>query len=171
MRPVRRPHRRRRLVRKGAAPSTSSAEEIPEGIPVDPNDPDESTLIDKTAVAEPVKAPVSPSAKTAILEPPGKKEAPQDETVEVLAIREKTTDVKGETAGALDGDLEEPDAPDRLSFRCTCGATIEATKKTYDTRQKCESCKTLLLVSLIWNPGKNAYEIEPFRVGDVPDLP
>lgn len=165
MRPIRRPHRRRRLARPGA-PSPSPEQEIPEGIPVDPQDPNESTLIDQTAVAEPV--PVSPSSKTAVIERPAPKEPPQDETVAVAALREpQPSDSKAETAGVLDGELEPP-APEKLDFDCACGEKVTATRKTYDTRMRCEGCKALMLVSLVYDPETRTHEIVPFQVGGLP---
>jgi hypothetical protein len=170
MRPIRRPHRRRRLSRPGPSPQNAN-QEIPEGIPIDPEDPDASTFLEGTAVAEPVQDPmkgtVSPSAKTAVL---GNLPRAQDETAELLAIREQPGDSKAESAGALDGELE-PAPPEKLAFACPCGATLEASKKTYDTRITCGTCRALLLISLVWDPEKRRHEIEPFRVGDVPDLP
>lgn len=159
MRPVRRPHRRRRLARP-----VKSAEEIPEGIPVDPEGPDESTLVEQTAVAQ----PVSPSSKTAVIDRPGPKEPPQDETVEVLAIREAPpADSKAETAGALDGDLEPP-APETLHFACACGEKLTATRKTYDTRIRCGGCRATMLVSLVYDPETRTHEIVPFQVDSLP---
>jgi hypothetical protein len=164
MRPGRRHHRLRKLARPGpkAAPAT---EEIPLGIPVDPDDsalPEESTLID----AEPVGAPVPARTGKA---PKPSKSATQDDTVQVLALKGKPVDPNEETEGALDGDLE-PDPPDKIGFTCTCGVRLVATRKAYDKRMRCAKCQTLMLISLVWNPAAKKFEIEPFRV-DVPDLP
>lgn len=159
MRPGRRLHRLRKLARPGRG-KPQPAEEIPLGIPVEPDDPslsEESTLLEM----EPGAAP-TPARKPS-------KSSTQDDTVEVLALKGKPADPNEETEGALDGALE-PEPPDKIGFTCACGVRLVATKKSYDKRMRCANCRTMMLISLVFNPATRGFEIEPFRV-DVPDLP
>ena len=166
MRPGRRLHRHRKLARPGAKPAPASvSEEIPLGIPVDPDDPtlsEESTLIDAEPVASPAAGKTAKAAKAS-------KSATQDDTVEVLALKGRPVDPNEETEGALDGDLE-PDPPKKIGFTCACGVRLLATRKAYDKRMRCGSCQTLMLISLVYDPAAKKFQIEPFRV-EVPDLP
>ena len=82
MRPGRRHHRLRKLGRPGSKPAPPS-EDIPLGIPVDPDDPtlsEESTLIEAKPVASPAAARPAKEAKAS-------KSATQDDTVEVRALK------------------------------------------------------------------------------------
>ena len=165
MRPGRRHHRLRKLARPGRG-QPPPPEEIPLGIPVDPDDPslpEESTLVE----AKPVAAPTPARGPAATRKP--SKSGTQDDTVEVLALKGKRADPNGQSEGALDRVLV-PDPPERIAFTCACGVRLAATKKSYDKRMRCAKCRTLMLISLVYNPAKRAYGIEPFRV-DVPDLP
>jgi hypothetical protein len=133
------------------------------GVPLEFSSGD-STLLEGEMVAEPVEMP---AAKPSKAKSPA---ASQSDTVETLAIRPTRVDPNEETEGALDGDLKEAEPPDKISFTCACGAKLLATRKTYDKRTRCANCRTLLLISLVWNAGKGDYEIIPFRVGDMPEL-
>jgi hypothetical protein len=171
MRPGRRLHRLRKLGRPAQKPPPKP-EEIPLGIPIDPNDPslsEESTLIEVEPVAQTRtgKTPgkPGPTGKT----PKPSKSATQDDTVEVLALKGKPVDPNEETEGALDGDLE-PDPPEKIGFTCACGARLVATRKSYDKRMRCGNCRTLMLISVVFDPALKKFQIEPFRVGGMPDL-
>ena len=165
--------KKRKTIRKLAQQArerSHPAEEVLNGIPVEPPPADpvlagKSTLVEAVAVPDPMLEPLdAPSA--------GSTEAsPTDETVEALAVTAgRPVDRNAETEGALDADIKEPDAPDKLGFTCACGARLVATKKAYDKRMRCANCQTLMLVSLVWDPKKKAYEIVPFRVENLPDV-
>lgn len=163
-----------RKLAKQARERSHKSESTPEpeiliGIPVEPDPEDQtragkSTRVEPQAVPDPMLEPVREprSASTRI--------SPQDETVEVVAIMGKPADTNEETEGPLDADIAEPDAPDKIGFTCACGARLVVTKKAYDKRMRCANCRTLMLVSLVWDPKKQAYEIVPFRVENLPDV-
>jgi len=54
--------------------------------------------------------------------------------------------------------------PRRLEFACPCGATLVATRETYDKHSRCAMCQTVLLVNLVYDPEHHSHEIVPFRV-------
>ncbi len=156
----------RRLAQQ-ARERSHPTEKVLDGILVEPA-PEHSALAGRStrieATADPLLEPLDgPPLRSTEL-------SPQDETVQALAITAKPVDPNEETEGALDADIKEPDAPDKIGFACACGARLVATKKAYDKRMRCGSCRTLMLVSLVWDPKKGAYEIVPFRVEHLPDL-
>ncbi|HXX93990.1 MAG TPA: hypothetical protein VEN81_10170 [Planctomycetota bacterium] len=171
MRPGRRLHRHRKLGRP-APKRKPESQDILLGIPVDPDDPslsEESTLIEAESVAAPGAPRPSPAPRLAGPAPQPSPPSTQDDTVELLALPGRPTDPNEETEGALDGDLE-PEPPDRIRFECPCGARLVATRKSYDKRMRCGSCRTLMLISVVYDPLQKAFEIEPLRVGDMPEL-
>lgn len=158
----------RRLAQQ-ARERSHPAEEVLNGIPVEPVPPDpvlagKSTLVEALAVPDPMLEPLDgPRLNSTEV-------SAQDETVQALAVGGKSVDPNEETEGPLDADIQEPDAPEKIGFRCACGAPLIATKKAYDKRMRCGSCRTLMLISLVWDPKKGAYEIVPFRVENLPDV-
>ena len=158
----------RRLAQQ-ARERSHPAEEVLNGIPVEAPPEDralagKSTLVDAVAVPDPMLEPLDGPAPNAT------EVSAQDDTVEALAVTARIPDRNAETEGALDSAIKEPDAPDKLGFTCACGARLVATKKSYDKRMRCANCQTLMLVSLVWDPKKKAYEIIPFRVEHLPDV-
>ena len=165
MRPGRRHHRLRKLGRLAQKPSTQP-EEIPLGIPVDSDD---SALSEDSTLVE--VGPVTvPTAGRAGKNPKPTKSATQDDTAEVQALKGKPVKPNPDSVGALDGDLV-PDPPDKIGFTCACGVKLVARRKSYDKRMRCGSCRTLMLISVVYDPAGKKFDIEPFRVGDLPDLP
>lgn len=157
--------------KNGKSAAIPVGEEVLTGIPVEPTEDErklagKSTLVEAQAVSDPMLKP-PPRSKAS----PVRTEAQDDTEVrEAIRVGGKP-DPNAETEGALDAQLREPDPPDKIGFTCSCGAKLVATKKAYDKRMRCAGCKTLMLVSLVWDPDQRAHEIVPFRVENLPDVP
>jgi hypothetical protein len=63
-----------------------------------------------------------------------------------------------------DKGTEIPVPPDRLEYKCPCGADLVATLETYDKRSRCGTCQTVLLQNLVYDPETGKHEIVPFEV-------
>jgi hypothetical protein len=84
----------------------------------------------------------------------------QESTVEIAGLQPQPGR-NGETA---DGLAIEPEPPQKMEFVCPCGARLIATTETYDKHTRCAMCQTVMLISLVYDPEKQAHEIVPFRV-------
>jgi hypothetical protein len=85
---------------------------------------------------------------------------PQESTVEIAGLTPKPSG-NGETA---DGLTIEPEPPQRMEFLCSCGARLIASTETYDKHSRCALCHAVMLLSLVYDPERQAHEIVPFRV-------
>jgi predicted RNA-binding Zn-ribbon protein involved in translation (DUF1610 family) len=63
----------------------------------------------------------------------------------------------------------EPEPPPRITFACpSCGGRLAASRENYDRRGRCSRCGSRLLISLVYNPSRRAFEIQLLRLGDAP---
>lgn len=62
-----------------------------------------------------------------------------------------------------------PEPPPRIYFACpSCGGRLAASREIYDRRGRCSRCGSRLLISLVYNPSRRAFEIQLLRLGDAP---
>ncbi len=66
--------------------------------------------------------------------------------------------------GISGGLVRIPDPPMRLEFSCPCGKRLVATRECFDRRSRCGSCRTILLLNLVYQRDLGIFQIEPFRV-------
>jgi DNA-directed RNA polymerase subunit RPC12/RpoP len=105
----------------------------------------------------------------------------QESSVEGELLREEpAADPNAETevpAGATTvvatvpvlGPSPEPEPPPRIYFACpSCGGRLAASRDLYDRRGRCSRCGSRLLISLVFNPSRRAFEIQLLRLGDAP---
>jgi DNA-directed RNA polymerase subunit RPC12/RpoP len=63
----------------------------------------------------------------------------------------------------------EAEPPPRIYFACpSCGGRLAALRENYDRRGRCSRCGSRLLISLVYNPSRRAFEIQLLRLGDAP---
>lgn len=135
---MRLPRRRLRTTRRLVRPGRPA---LPTGNPAPPS----PTEVDLPSVLEGLPRPSTPEMRS------------QESTVEMMAVKE-------EIAVAPAAPVGPPRPPPQLEFACDCGATLLATPRTYDQHDRCPSCGSTMLLSLVYDGDRRSYEVVPFRV-------
>jgi len=105
--------------------------------------------------------PPAPPTSAAAPRPSGADARSQESTVALAAVPDE---IPASPPPGPPARGSAPRPPQKIAFDCLCGASLVATADMYDKHSRCAVCRTLLLLSLVYDGDCRSFEIVPFRV-------